>query len=199
MTRSIVVLGAGGHGSVVVDTILALGWSVVAVYDDDEALHGTTVLGAPVVGSIADADAVGFGAVVAVADNGIRRQIVKRVHLPFQSVVHPAAMVGRDVTIGDGTVVFAGSAIQPGARIGMHCIVNTGAQIDHHSTVDDFAHVGPGATLCGRVAIEASVLIGAASVVLPGASVGHDSVVGAGAVVARDIAANSRVKGSPAR
>ena len=107
------MLGAGGHATVVVDTILALGWSVVAVYDDDAALHGTTVLGAPVVGPISDARAAEIGAVVAIADNTIRRQIVERVRLPFQSIVHPAAVVARDVIIGDGTVVFAGARSNP--------------------------------------------------------------------------------------
>ena len=37
------------------------------------------------------------------------------------------------------------------------------------------------------IAIEANVWIGAASTILPGVTIGHDSIIGAGAVVAKEV------------
>ncbi len=50
------------------------------------------------------------------------------------AVVHPAASVGRDVEIGEGTVVMAGCVINSGARVGRNVIVNTGATIAASAT-----------------------------------------------------------------
>jgi acetyltransferase-like isoleucine patch superfamily enzyme len=46
------------------------------------------------------------------------------------------------------------------------------------------------------IVIEADVWIGAAATVLPGVRIGHDSVVGAGAVVAKDVPPLSVVTGA---
>ena len=46
------------------------------------------------------------------------------------------------------------------------------------------------------IVIEAGVWIGAAATVLPGVRIGHDSVVGAGAVVAKDVPALTVVSGA---
>lgn len=77
------------------------------------------------------------------------------------AVVHPAASVGRDVEIGEGTVVMAGCMINSGARVGRNVIVNTGATIDHDCEIADGVHIGPGSHLCGNVAIGSATLIGA--------------------------------------
>jgi len=45
------------------------------------------------------------------------------------------------------------------------------------------------------IVVEANVWIGAAATVLPGVTIGHDAVVGAGAVVAKDVAPGSLVTG----
>lgn len=49
------------------------------------------------------------------------------------------------------------------------------------------------------VRIGANVWIGGAAIILPGVSVGDDAIIGAGAVVTRDVAAGETVAGNPAR
>ena len=74
MNRPLVVLGGGGHAAVVVAAARAAGRDVFAVYDDDESLLGTDVIGARVVGAISDADAVDEAdAVIAIGSNESRR------------------------------------------------------------------------------------------------------------------------------
>ena len=68
-----------------------------------------------------------------------------------------------------------------------HCIVNTGATVDHDCELQDYVHISPNATLCGNVFVGEGTHIGAGSVVLPGVKIGKWSVIGAGSVVAKDI------------
>ena len=49
------------------------------------------------------------------------------------------------------------------------------------------------------VMIGRNVWIGGAALILPGVTVGNDAIVGAGAVVTRDVAAGTTVAGNPAR
>ena len=116
----------------------------------------------------------------------------------FATVVHPRAIVARDVALGAGAVVFAGAVLNPGAAVGPLAVVNTAATIDHDSTLAECAQVGPGGRVAGEVSIGARAFIGTGAIVLPGRSVGEDAIVGAGAVVTRDVPAGTTVVGVPA-
>lgn len=200
--KDVVVLGAGGHGKVVVAMLQAAGFTVSGVYDDDPSKWGQKVLGVPVLGSthlLARGGA--WSAVLAIGDNRVRSEVANRLGevCNWISVVHPQAYVHPSVRLGRGTVVFAGAVIQPDAVLGDHCIVNTGATIDHDCAIGSFSHVAPGAHLAGGVRIGTGTLIGVGSALVPGVSVGDWSVVGAGAVVIRDVPDRTTVVGVPAR
>jgi sugar O-acyltransferase (sialic acid O-acetyltransferase NeuD family) len=200
MKGVVAVLGAGGHGKVVIATLQAAGWQVAAVYDDAEDRWGASVLGVPLQGPLDAAAASKVeGVVVAVGDNRARKSLAERFDLPWIAVVHPAAVVHPSVELGAGTVVFAGAAIQPDTWIGRHTIVNTGASVDHDCRLGDFVHVAPGARLGGGVAVGEGALIGIGSCVVPGVTIGPWATVGAGAAVVRDVAAGATVVGVPAR
>ncbi len=201
MSRSVVVIGAGGHARVVIATLQAAGHTVQAVYDDNPAVWGTEILGVRVHGTtdlLAASESV--EAVIAIGDNAARLRIARRLqNLKWLTVVHPHAWVHSSVQMGAGTVVFAGAVIQPEARIGEHVIINTGATVDHECTVQDFAHIAPGAHLAGRVIVEEGAFIGMGSNVIQTLRVGAWTTVGAGAVVIRDLPAYVTAVGVPAR
>ena len=48
---------------------------------------------------------------------------------------------------------MAGAILNPFAEVGDHCIINTGASIDHDCIIQDFVHIAPHCTLCGEVEI----------------------------------------------
>jgi UDP-perosamine 4-acetyltransferase len=194
------VLGAGGHGKVVIATLQAAGWWVAAAYDDAEERWGGELLGVPIRGPLDAAAASEVdGAVVAVGDNRARKSLAERFDLPWIAVVHPAAVVHPSVELGPGTVVFAGAAIQPDTRIGRHAIVNTGASVDHDCRLGDFVHVAPGARLAGGVTLEEGAFLGIGSAAVPGLTVGAWATVGAGSAAIRPVPAGATVVGVPAR
>ena len=198
MTRSVHLLGAGGHAKVVIATLRAAGMDVVAAWDDDLSREGSTVLGVPVEGPILacppDAEvAVGIGS------NRVRARLAADPGRRYVSVVHPAAWVHESVRLGPGTVVFAGAVIQPDATLGRLVIVNTCASIDHECRIGDFAHVAPGVRLGGNVEVGTGALLGIGSVARGGAAVGAWATVGAGSVVIQPVPEGVCVVGCPAR
>ena len=194
--RGIAVFGAGGHGKVVISTLLASGLSVCGIFDEDFRRWGRQVQGLRVTEPKGTSTTP---AVMAIGDNAMRMKVAGSWKFDWKTVTHPAACVDPTAKLGLGTVVFAGAVIQPDAVLGRHVIVNTGATIDHDCIVGDFAHIGPGVHLAGMVKVGAGAFLGIGSVALPGVTIGDWSTVGAGAVVTRDVSDGIVVFGVPAR
>ncbi len=195
------VFGAGGHAKVVLSTMLAAGFSVDGIFDDDPQKQNTELFGIRIVGPIARvADMKPAQGVLAFGDNKLRREFARRLReWKWLSVVHPNAYVHPSVFVGPGTVVFAGAVIQPATFIGEHVIINTGATVDHDCVIGDFVHIAPGAHLGGNVQVEEGALVGIGAVVLPGVKIGAWAIVGAGAVVRKNVPPAAVVAGVPAR
>lgn len=115
------------------------------------------------------------------------------------TAIHRTAFVAHNVKLGEGSQILAQSAVCVDAQIGRACIVNTGASVDHDCIVDDGVHIAPGARMAGCVKVARFAMIGTGAVVLPRLTIGEGAVVGAGAVVTRDVQPYTMVAGNPAR
>jgi sugar O-acyltransferase (sialic acid O-acetyltransferase NeuD family) len=202
------LVGAGGHGQVVADILLARrsageDVAVAAFVDEDRRLHGTALLGTTVIGGLGQRHSVAYdGILVTVGDNARRAAITRELlsdEEPLATALHPASIISAHSVVGVGTMVCAGAVIGPGAEIGIGVILNTGSSVDHHCSIGDFAHVAPGARLGGAVVVGKRTLVGIGAVILPNVTVGDDVVVGAGAVVTGDVEDGKTVVGVPAR
>lgn len=115
------------------------------------------------------------------------------------SIIHPRAIIADDVTIGKGTFVAAGAVINPKAKIGDLAIVNTSSSVDHDCSLESLAHLSPGVRLGGHARVCRGTWVGIGATVLDRRIVGAWSIVGAGAVVTRDIPPGRKFVGVPAR
>lgn len=200
-TQEAAVIGAGGHGKVVIGLLQELGFKVSMVLDDDPRKWGTTILSVPVKGPIKELVGTQVSrAILGIGENRTRLQVAKdNKDLHWISAVHPFSWVHPSVQIGEGSVVFAGCVIQPDTIIGKHCIINTGATIDHDCRIADGVHIAPGSRLAGNVVIGEGSFLGVGVSVIPGCSIGRGTIIGAGATVTGDIPDLVVAVGTPAR
>ncbi len=116
---NIVIVGAGGHGRVVLDVLQQAREHVVKGFlDSNPQLWGRRVDGVQVLGGmdlLADLAAQGVdGAIVAIGDNGVRRQFADQVDaagLELVNAIHPSANLARTVTVGCNVVIAAGALV----------------------------------------------------------------------------------------
>jgi len=204
---NVAIIGAGGHGRVVLDIIRSAGvHRPVGFIDGNPLLQGRRIDGLPVLGDLSALEKLKFdgleGAIVAIGDNGIRREYVETIDgfdLTLVNAIHPSANVASNCSIGSNVVIAAGSVTCAHCQIGNSVILNTGCVVDHETVVGNAAHVCPGARLAGRVIVESGAFIGIGATVIQNLRIGSDAVVGAGAVVIRDVPPGSTVVGVPAR
>lgn len=197
------LIGAGGHGKVVLDALLESGVEpdAVRVRDGRPDREGEAFLNVIIDTPEIDEVLVGQDVHITVGDAAVRARLfvqAQAVGARVRTILHPAAQVSRFATLGDGAFIAAMAVVGPSVVLGRSVIVNHGAVVDHDCRVGDFSHVAPQAALGGGVRIGARCLIGAGAVVLPGVVIGDDVILGAGAVAARDIASNQTWTGVPA-
>jgi len=153
---------------------------------------------------IADLDKSSIGFVLAIGNPHGETRInlhkkLEEIGLISIPVIHESAIIYDDCEIGQGAQIMPGAIIMPGSKIGMQCIINTKASLDHGSLLGDGCELAPGSTVCGEVIVEDFVWIGAGATILPRVIVHRGSIVGAGAMVNRDVPPVTIVTGVPAR
>lgn len=207
--RPILILGAGGHARVVLEALRAAGEAVAGFVDANPALHGQEYDGVPVLGddgyllrTYAAGDvrlANGLGSVGRIV---VRRRIFEEYRargFNFASVIHPQALLARDVQLGEGVQIMRGAVLQRGVWIAENVLLNTSVTVDHDCRIGAHVHLASGSTLSGGVVVEDAVHVGTAATLIQGLRVGEGALIAAGAVVIRDVRPGARVMGVPAR
>lgn len=198
--KSIIILGASGHGKVVADIAKKNGYTDIAFLDDKDGL--TECGGYPVRGKCSRFTEYDCDMIVAIGNAKVRQQFQELLESSGKSIpvlIHPNAVIDESVEIGSGSVVMAGAVINAGSKIGKGCIINTCASVDHDCILEDYVHVSVDAHLAGTVSVGRRTWIGIGAVVSNNLSITGDCTIGAGAVVINNITEQGTYIGVPAK
>lgn len=197
----LILIGAGGHGKVLLSLIRCLNLPLSGVCDiqlvrqELKFWRDLPVLGSDALIEDFPADQICLvnGVGKKVKDTG-RREVYERFRekgFCFRTLVHPAAWVDSSACLGESVQVMAGAVIQADSIIGHNVIINTRASLDHDCKIGHNTHIAPGAILCGNVTVGEDAFIGAGAVLAQGIQIGDGALVGAGTSVVRDLAAGA--------
>lgn len=184
---NLILIGAGGHAHACIDVIEQHNQfriaGLVGMADEIHAQH----LGYSVIAADGDLPKLAreyqyaLIAVGQILSSSTRQRLYQQaVGLGFQMpvIASPIAHISRHTTIDAGTIVMHGAIINAGARVGINCIINTRALLEHDTIVEDHCHISTGAILNGNVRIGAGSFVGSGSIVKEGVTLGKGCVVG---------------------
>ena len=208
--KDLLILGAGGLGREVAWLVERINsvtpqWNLIGFLDDNEELLNRQLNGYGVAGNISDAARFeGACFVCAIGAEAVRERIVNKVRTicpecRFATLIDPSAIISDFVSIGEGTVIFFRNSITVNISIGDHVIINPGCTIGHDAVLDDFVTLYPSVNISGNTRIGRCAEMGTGTQIIQGKTVGERSIIGAGAVVVRDIPANCTAVGIPAK
>lgn len=194
----LIIIGASGHGKVVADIAVLNGYKDIAFLDNNPKIN--TCAGYPVLGPDAMALELDGDVFVAIGNAEARKRLIERYKTrSFPVLIHPSAVVAESAEVGAGSVVMAGAVINSGARIGQGCIINTSSSVDHDCIIEDFCHISVGTHLSGTVMVGARTWIGTGAIVSNNINICGGCIIGAGAVVIKDIIEPGTYVGVPAK
>lgn len=203
MKKRLIIIGASGHGKVIVDIAEKMNCYTEIFFVDDNITKKCFMqykcIGTREVLQNENRDT---DVIVAIGNAKIRETIIEEVEkmgFNLPTLIHPNATIADNVTIQKGTVVMAGAVINSDSKVGKGVIINTASSVDHDCIIEDYVHISVGANIAGTVIIGKRSWIGVGATISNNLIVYENSIIGAGAVVINNIEPNITAVGCPAR
>lgn len=199
--EKLIIIGAGGYAKVVMDSVDLYNYRMYGFLDEysDKTVH----MGYPVVAHSLDdlPDKEKYVYFIAVGDNHHRsiwyNRLMKQ-HLRLINVIDKSAIISPMAVIGNGCFVGRYAIINSNSCVGNNCIINNRASVEHGCSLANHVNMSTNAVINGDVHVGEGAFIGSASVTLGQKYIGCWSVIGAGAVVTKNVKDNVVVAGVPA-
>ena len=202
----IVIIGAGGFGREVHWLIEEINkqsnyWDFLG-YIDDQTPVGTIINGFPVLGNIEWLNGQTLNVVCAIGDPNIKKSVLSKLSSSsnkFPILIHPDVRISNYVDIGEGSIICSGCIFTVNIKIGKHVIINLDSTVGHDAIIMDYSTILPSVNISGHVTINERVSVGTGAKIIQGLSIGENTIIGAGAIVTKDIPANVVAVGMPAK
>lgn len=134
--------------------------------------------------------------------NALRMQryySAKQLGYEFATYVSSKSITWPDLVVGDNSMIFEGSVVQPFAGIGLDTIIRSSVHVSHHVQIGDHCFVAAGACFGGGASVKARCFIGLNATIRDEVSIAEGCYIAAGAVVIADTEPNGLYLGVPAR
>ena len=206
--KKIIIFGSSYHSKVVLNELLNFkNYKIIGFCDEkkkpktiiDKELSLINLGGAKSILKNIDTNTYG---IIGIGENSIRKKIVdqcKKINnkFPWIKLISKHAHISKNVSIGDGSLIVAGTTINNNTSIGKHCLINTSSSVDHDCNLKDYSSLGPGVTMGGNVNLGKLSFVGIGSTVKHKINIKENSVIGGHSYVNKDCKKNYLYFGVP--
>lgn len=203
-----VIIGAGTYGEVYLAYLQDAGVDVVGFLDDNPRFIGQKVRNKPVLGpvskleSLKDTDSI-EAVYCPLGNNKLRVKFLtwaRGLGYKIPNYIHPNVVLSDDVLIGQGVYILLGTTIMPHTTIKDFVMISMGVHVAHHNLLEEGVFLSTGCNFGASIVAHKYAYCGISSTIMTGIhELGEDCLVGAGAVVIKDVPANAVVAGVPAK
>lgn len=207
--NDIVIYGSGGFAREVALLIEDINkenneWNILGFLDDDDENHGKEINELTVLGSeVWLLDRENIHVVLGIGSPKYKKIIIKKLenykNVIYPNLIHPTVKFSRFNEIGRGNVICEGNILTTNIKLTDFVTVNLNCTIGHDTKLGAYSTLLPNASISGNVIFEECVDFGTNSTIIQGIKVGAETIVGAGAVVVKDLPAKCTAVGMPAK
>ena len=204
-----VIIGAGTYGEVYLAYLQEAGIEIVGFLDDDSKYINQKVCGIPVLGGFDflaclkdeyDVEAV----YCPLGNNKLRVEILKlALSLGYEvpNFIHSTVVLSPNVKIGDkGIYILPKTVIMPWCNIHDFVMMSVNSVVSHHTILEEGVFLSFGVNFGASIIAHKYAYIGISATIMTGVhELGENCLIGAGAVVIKDVPTNAVMAGIPAK
>lgn len=203
-----IIIGAGNYSNVLYNYILAQNEPVriVGFVDDNQALHGTEIMGVPVLGGIKMLETLrdkAQGVFCPIGNNKYRVKFLKYARslgYELPNFIHQSSVVGPNTNLGHGNYVMPGTVVMPNATLSDYVMLSMCISVGHDTFFEEGVFVANGCNIGGNIHFRKDTFVGMGATIISGVKmIGEKCVIGAGAVIIKDVPDFSTVVGNPGK
>lgn len=133
----------------------------------------------------------------------MRVEILKRaLSLGYEvpNFIHSTVCLSPNVEIGKGVYILLGAHIMPYTKIENFVMISMGVNVAHHSILHEGTFLSTGVNFGASIIANKYAYIGISATIMTGVhELGENCLIGAGAVVIKDVPQNAIMAGIPAK